>query len=212
MHKKQCKKLQQVFSPPPPAGWRERSKVGVDGVRGSGAEGGGGGAQQRGVKEAVLWEKMKTRTCAQSAWTTQMMRMWTKSGLPYAQHAVSCTAVLAMPGLANKSPNLPNLPRAHSLPRLKSSSSGCGSWCTTGRQGGTRHMCSTSSAPAIWKAGALSKTTLKHSSGSNVQPTMAMVLPWVWLVSTTGMVKVLRKTVPRLSSTFKGSRAISTWI
>ena len=43
VHRKQCKKLQQVFIPPP-AGWRERAGVGGGGERGAGDESGGAAA------------------------------------------------------------------------------------------------------------------------------------------------------------------------
>ena len=53
------------------------------------------GQQQR-VAEAVVKGAKKTRTCAQSAWTTKTMRMGKDHSLRYAVRVGRCTAALAM--------------------------------------------------------------------------------------------------------------------
>ena len=140
VHRGQCKKLQQVFVPPLP-GWRE-----------AGGGGGGAAAASGGGAAAAVEDDEFENPCPICLYNKDDARVDGKT-VGCVLRADSLTAVLATRLKESVRCNHQTVqPAVHqSMSRGKINSSGCGSWCTTGHQGGTLHLRSTTSVACTTK-------------------------------------------------------------
>ena len=123
--------------------------------------------------------------------------MWTASHVRSAMRAGRCIVVRVMRMFLRRASVQPAA--HHSVSRMKRISGGCGSWCTTGNQGGTRLRRSTTLVSCTPIAKVSNKTTKRRFIGSERRQSMGLQGRSTTLVSCTPIAKVSNKTAKRRS-------------